>query len=303
MTRRLLFTLVLCLVTLGGFAAPQADRGPDFVALRARWERKSPEERALLRQRFEELSRLRPEAREELQRRARVLTGDLRTLESEPPPWVRERLDGARPGERDRELRRCLEDHHRRRGSDLRARMPADLVARLEAATTDEERALVFRELHQRAREEMFPYFVERIARRLELDAAEVERLKATPSAEREAVIRGLKRRMIVERGKPKSVSEADWDSWQALDDAEFLRRVELSGGSWRGGRRGDGRGGRHGESRGRREGERGDGTRGSGARDRDDRQPDGRRGSRGGPPRPPRDAEAGGGRPDGSST
>ncbi|MFT5291511.1 MAG: hypothetical protein ACI8PQ_003049 [Planctomycetota bacterium] len=210
---------------------------------RERWMQKSPEERAVLRRRFEELSHFEPELQVELRRRAREVSGTLRSLDSAPPPWVRERLDVAGPGQRDRELRRCLEDHRRRRGSDMRDRLPKDLRERLENAKSDEERAAVFRELSQRGRSDMFPRMVARMGRHLELDPSEVERLSATEPEGQRTVLENLKRRSIVARGKPEDIDAKDWTSWQSLDDREFLRKVEFSIPSHRGWRQGPGMG------------------------------------------------------------
>lgn len=250
---RPIMLLTLAAVSLAASIGVAEQSGePDYASLRERWLEKSPTERALLRDRFEQLSKLDPEVQRELHRRAREMNGTLHAFRHAPPPWVRDRLADAGPGERDRELRRCLEDQFRHRGSSMRERMPDDLRQRLEAATTEQERVAVFQELRRRGREEMFPRFVEKMARRLELEVEEVERLKATPPAEQDALLANLRRRIIVSRGRPEEISTADWDAWQALPDEEFVRRAELS----RVDMRGDHRGGRgRGGGFGRREG------------------------------------------------
>lgn len=257
----------------------QSDRsGPDFQALRERWQQKSASERQELRRRFAELERLSPQDREELVRRARDLRGSLQALDHDPPAWVRSRLEGAAPRERQHELRRCLEEHHRRRGSGLRERMPPEVLERLEGARTDEERAAVLRAFFQEARQQMVPHFIDRAGRRLGLTAEEVKGLQAQAAAGGEDVLAHLKRRLIEHRGRPEGIDEADWEAWQALPDEEFVRRVELSGALWphrfRGGP------GRRGSKPGHdREGRRGG--------DWDGRDPDGREHPRGeAPPR-----------------
>ena len=221
--------LLSFVLTLGaGHISGQSPEGTDLASLRARWQQKTPAERELLRRRFEQYSRFAPEVQRELRRRAHELRGTLRAFGEAPPPWVRERLAKLTDTEREHELRRCLAEEHRRRGSHLRRRLPPDLRRRLESAQTDQERATIFRELFRRGHEEMFPRFIERAAARLELGQSERERLRATPPEQQSTVLARLRRRLILQRGRPPSISQSEWNAWQSLSDEEFLARFRL---------------------------------------------------------------------------
>ncbi|MEX1023752.1 MAG: DUF3106 domain-containing protein [Planctomycetota bacterium] len=239
-------------VALGAPALAADDEA--LAERRARWQAMTSEQRAELRQRFEELRELSPERRAELRERAR----DLRQREDRMRHRAEFRreferrsgrtLEGAEP----EHVRAAMRDFRRRcdreRGEGLRRRLPDELRRTLEAAPPGERPRLLHEFVSER-RAKHHERFLRVLARRLQLPPDELESVRALEGAARHVAVRELHRRVIereVEETGLGDVTPEEWRQVQALDTERFLERVrwlDLPRRSWRGDREG-GRGG-----------------------------------------------------------
>jgi hypothetical protein len=298
----LLVPFVLAFLPAAGHG--QGDRGR-FERNRERWERMSPRERAVMRERFEKMRRMSPEERRELFERASNLRSLEDGLRKAPPKELQERLRGKRrEWDREAEVRRYLHDHSERFGRPVWNKLPTDLRSRLDATAAPEDRMRLMHEYFRDCRQQRGTR-TERAIRLLDLPAAEKEELLALPAAEQEQRVLALTRRWIEaraeEKGLPPGISAEEWQRMQSLSDREFLARLRcadrlpehLRGRSLF--RHGHGFRGRDADRARGGTGRRGDGDEERGARDERPDPRDGRRrgnrrwGGDGRPPPPPR--------------
>jgi hypothetical protein len=134
-----LHTLALAaLCALAPASAALAQEGP-----RQRWEQLSPEEQALLRERFQQFEGLDPAQRDELLRRHARLRAEQERVLARLPEDARQRLATLDPERRRQVLLDLAHAELLRRGARLRARLPQEMVERLEQAPPQERRALM----------------------------------------------------------------------------------------------------------------------------------------------------------------
>ena len=122
--------LALALALVAPVGAQERD---GHAAARARWERKSPEERAEIQRRFEELRAMDPERRRELERRLERLREMEADTAQELPAEVRERVSELDPEDRHAFLRGCAHQKLAEEGRGMRERLPDAVRERAEA--------------------------------------------------------------------------------------------------------------------------------------------------------------------------
>jgi len=188
-------------------------------ALAARWRALSPEARAELERRFDELRALPPAEREALVRRARELERLERDVLVELSGSQQERLDALTVEARRRVLRDLALDRARERAEHLRAVVPAEHLAALERGDhAQRERA---RGALRRQHEQELPQRVRRVAEELALPPHEVERLVGQPPELQRVALYELTRqrmaRWIERNGLPAGI---DTETWQRLRQA-----------------------------------------------------------------------------------
>lgn len=200
---------------------------------RRRWVAMGETERARLRLRYEEFSRLDPAMKERLNRRARRLDELARRIYRALEDGARARLDGLGEAKRREILREMAAAEARAKGRRILERLAPEERRRLEGATEEERQAffLEFAELQarrlDRAIERLGPtYFSE----------TELERLRAIGAARerREAFLRIVKwravswmERHVEERGLPEGLSEERWRSMRELAPPDFWTAYE----------------------------------------------------------------------------
>ncbi len=225
---------ILVLAALFGGMAPQAHAlsqkehpRPGLEELRRRWEKKSPEERELLRERFEELHALDPEKRREILERARRWKEHERAMEEEAPEDLRRELEVLSAPERERRWREHAIKSFRETGRNLRESLPPRLRRRLEEAPPEERRELLERfrnEYDARSREALRV-----LGERLDLAPERIRELEARPFEERLRTVLEL-RRELIERavrldGLPEGVDEGSWEHMRRLPHDAFFRK------------------------------------------------------------------------------
>ncbi len=234
LTRKRIASLALVVVVCSGMFSrmdAQERRGADeHRELVERWLRKSPEERALLRERFEQLKSLPREDKAELHERARrlrELEQEARAEASESDRAEVERLPPQRARDfwRERAIARG-----RDAGRVLRERLPEDLRRRLENAPPSERREIL-RQLRDTEGDRRSRSALGDLGRRLDLLPDEIKALEALPLRERFAAIIELKRRHIEQRvreeGLPPSIDERRWERLRKMDDERFIETFD----------------------------------------------------------------------------
>lgn len=216
--------VALCAVV----AAQVADRF-DLRHLEERWNRKSSDERALLRERYEQLTRMKPEAREQLAARARRLRGVVEELREDPPEELREELEVLDSKDRERRWRQTAQERFRERGRDMRHKLPAAFVAKLEAAAPEDRVAMMHRFRAERLRKSgqaMFEY----LARELDLSDEEIKGFEKLPTEQKLNELRRMRRKHIektIETGEaPPGFSPKRWERMRSLSDRELFERL-----------------------------------------------------------------------------
>lgn len=241
--RALPLLLLLLASLLAGPASARQDgpapRGGDRAERLERWERLSPEQRALLRERFEAWRRMDESERAHMRRRLERLRDVEQRVEHGLPPAVRERLERLAPAERREMLSHHLRDELFERGRRMRGKLPPEVAARLEGAAP-EERERLLAELRGSFEREHLGRALRDLGAELELPGAEVDLLLAQPvEVQREKVLE-LRRAELARRvqrdGLPEFLTADQWRAWAALDDREFFERLyEARGGPRRG--------------------------------------------------------------------
>lgn len=202
----------------------QAEREP---SAEARWRALSPERRAELVRRFEELQALPPAERELLVQRAREVQRIERDVLDELSSAQRERLERLAPDARRSVLRELVLDRARDRAERLREALPPERFEAWRGADRD-ERERMFDDL-RRQHERDLPTKVRRIGLEAGLGADEIERLAGLPTEELRRELGHLLRRRVThwveENGLPEGVGEGDLERWLAAPPGVFARR------------------------------------------------------------------------------
>jgi hypothetical protein len=165
-------------------------------ARRERWRQLSPEKQAELRARFEQLNSLDEGQRKDVEERASRLRHMAEGVIKGLSAAERKRLEALEPEQRGKILRAMVEQAARQHGQRVHGKLPPEVRERL-AAAAPEERGPILAELRQRSREHESASAIERLGRHLDLDRAEVERLKALSPEERMQKVMELGRHAI----------------------------------------------------------------------------------------------------------
>jgi len=220
--------ICLCLVALVLPAPAQGREG--LQAARERWEAMTPEQRAEMQRRFDELRAMGAERRGELERRYESLRAAERAALEEMPESARRELEALPPAQRGEIARELARDELLERGREVRARLPEAVRERVERARPA-ERGEVLRELRRGRRDEGLDTALERLGRELELPAEERERVKGLPPEQREARLFELHRARVARRvereGVPAGVRPDEWEGWSRLPPREFHQRLD----------------------------------------------------------------------------
>jgi len=220
----------------GPASRPVVQEAPDVnePAPLERWQKMTPEERAKLKERFDELRKMSPEEREALRARARELETERERLEEKLGPDMRERLRHLPPEERDRILREHQMDERRRAGETVREGLDperADWVERMMGHDHPRPSHDLRRELRGKLEDRM----IERWHDGGSLDAKERERLMAlSPKARVDELLR-IHRDRIVKAvdvsGLPEGVKLEKWQKLLAEPKPErFLKQARKLG-------------------------------------------------------------------------
>ena len=197
---------------------------------RERWERLSPEEREVMRKRFEEFQRLGEDERRQLRDRTKRMHSMERDVRERLPRDVRRKLEGLPPKERDELMKELVEQEATDRGRRMRDKLPREVREQLESASP-EERDRLLRDFRERHREEWSKRALRRYGERFELPEDEVRRLQALPREERKQAVLGFRRREMSERfaadGLPDWLTPDQWKELSALDDRAFFERFD----------------------------------------------------------------------------
>ena len=213
--------LLLAVLTL----AAGGHQGADDA--RSRWAKKTPEEQALLRQRFEELQKLSPDDRRVLDARVRKLKDLERRLEAELTPEDRNRMRSLDHGDRRKMVHAQIKDALREEGRRCRSRLPEDQLSRIEQAHPHERPALIhkLRKNHTRIR----PWDVKRLGREIGRPDTELKGLSDLSPDQLEALALEWNReridRVVAEHGAPPGLTAEEFQAWRSLDHDDFYRR------------------------------------------------------------------------------
>ncbi|NOT30905.1 MAG: hypothetical protein HOP15_10705 [Planctomycetes bacterium] len=208
--------LGLCACTDAGRAeapgtspAVAASARPTVERLRERLRARPREERARLERHLEEFEKLPGAARARLLERARTLRAQERSLADSPPRAPNgprslgpERADasGHDASANDVSEHADLRERFRKRGREVRSRLPETLLRRLEQAPHEVRRALF-----ERLAERRGPNSLRALAgmrERLGLPDEEIRRLERMPLPQRLEALRALHERRASERGR-----------------------------------------------------------------------------------------------------
>lgn len=202
------------------------ETSPTLEAGRQRWERLSPEDQARFKQLYERYRSLTEEERQALAKRARRVLLEKERVRAQLPEEARAKLQALAPDKRREVLRDLFEGEAREKGARIREKMPEAWIKRLEEAPP-EDRARFLAEFQRAARERIVRGAIDKIGRKLELPAAEVERLKALPEPERAGTVLELRKKLSVrdadQFGLPPGVTPAQWEAWQAMPPEQFF--------------------------------------------------------------------------------
>jgi hypothetical protein len=227
----LLAGLVACVVCSLSLAArqesqpqPAAQQAPGHESPRERWARMSPQEREVMQQRFEQFKQMDEAQRREVIERWK----HVQRLER----GTREALHGELSKLEPEQQRECLRGYVGRelfeRGRAMREMLPRDVLEKIESATPEEAERLL-REFKERNRVERADHALFELGRELQLDPAEIERLRSLPEEERRSEMFVMRRRQIEQRvaqdGLPSWLTQQEWDELSALDAPKFCER------------------------------------------------------------------------------
>ena len=211
-------------------AAPQEEPRPaELERARERWEAMTPEERTLLRERFEALKAMKESRRRDLRERFGRLEDCERRAWQRLPDEARERLDELDPEKRREVMRELGGQEITERGQELRERLPEEWRRRLEAAAPEQRRAIVdeFRRSH---RDAGMRDVLERLRQRPEIAPEELQAVEALPPREREQRLLELHaaalRAHFERAGLPPWLSAEDWERLRDLSPGAFLAEM-----------------------------------------------------------------------------
>lgn len=223
------FLAVAMLVALASPALAQGDRLPDA---RERWEAKSPEAQALLRDRYERLRSLSSEERAALEDRLERLQHLRESTLEALPPSTKERMHALPPEAREVLVREHVTQAARSVGRRMREKLPAELLVELEGASPF-ERMRRLREYRSELHHRRGGPAVEHLCQRLGIPPAEVEELRQLSPEERAARIPGLRRqeirRRVGEDGLPPWLESEHWTELEGLSDEAFMEAWHAS--------------------------------------------------------------------------
>jgi hypothetical protein len=206
------------------FASP----GTRADEVRARWAAMGDAERAEFRHRLECLRNMRPEDRRFLEERARDLEARMASLTEQLPAETKQRLATLEPEKQREILDEYLTERERARGKRVRAHLPPEYMARLEAAPP-EDRGPLLRALHEEMRERAGSRVIDFVCRKQDVPPDEVERLEGLSGRERMRAVLELKREHLRERvasdGPPPGVTADDWRRMNELPLEDFFER------------------------------------------------------------------------------
>jgi hypothetical protein len=195
---------------------------------RQRWERFSAEEKRRLKAHFNELERLDPAQRQELERRAQLLRSHREEAHRRLPRELQRKLDGLEGEQRRQVTREFVRAEMQRRGSRIRDKLPQGWIERLEAAQPA-DRPRLLRQLREEMRRENDARALQQLAQNLRLGPEQVRELQAKAPERRPEALLALRRREIEARveshGLPPGVSREEWDAWRELSAPGFFER------------------------------------------------------------------------------
>lgn len=225
--------LCLALLTLGlaGIAsaggALQAG-GSQVEETRERWDRLSPAEKKVLRERFRKLQKMPAEERARLKERSKKLAKELAEVEATLGDEERAALKELDPDKRMSVLRRKVAERARTSASRLRSRMTPGERESLKTATRS-ERVKIIRAIRQRELTGL-PDRFGKLAKEFELSEEELARVRSSsPKRQRAMLARIVRRRIEAQvraEGLMPGVSQERWNRLRQADDAQFLRGV-----------------------------------------------------------------------------
>lgn len=219
------WTFVVCVGLASAFVAPLAARAQDRIdAAKQRWNELTPEERAAVQRRFEELKRLSPEQRQALKARHDVLRrlrdDEAASIEEPNPPRKEARELPPKP---------------------LRARLNARILEKLDKLEQSGggPKAEAFRaKVRERVEDELL-----RLEEAGVVDAAEAERILALPPHELASALRAKMKELFFRDPPPKflKLPESERKRLEALPPDEFGAAIHAAIGPPRNERRGPG--------------------------------------------------------------
>ena len=210
--------------------APKAEATKDSSSGIERWKAKTPEEQALLRERFEALRALTPEQREALHVRARGLEAERRELQRDLSPELQQRLGGLPPWERDRILREQQLTDSKRRGSSLRRTLAPEHREFVEGLVGG-GRPPHPDDVRHRLRGHFGDEVIEHMRTEGQLDAAQLDELERLEGPERMQRFLAIERERLVlrvaEQGLPEGITDKQWTKLQTEpEDERFMKRA-----------------------------------------------------------------------------
>lgn len=184
----------------------------ELAKARAKWDTLSPERRAELAAAWQKLQKLSPEERAKLVERAERLRAMRQRFQEQLPAEARQRLEALSSEQREQALRELVHAAGRERGARLRERLPEHTRAEFETLSP-EERAQRMARFHQGLADRGVHLILDKVGERVGVDRAELERLRALPSADKEQAVRALLGRLSFEDARTlglKADSAAD---------------------------------------------------------------------------------------------
>ena len=229
---RALTPLALLLAALLAAPASGQERGlPDDLerteaARLERWRQMDPEQRELMRQRFQELRRLSADERAALETSVENLRQLRERVRERLPLGEREQLESLPDPERRDELRRRFIEEARERGGRIREKLPPEFRDRFEGARPA-QRPELLHELRSELDERRGPRALERIAGARGLAPEQLDLLRSLDREGRREALLELRREQLLQRaerlGPPAGLSREEWGSIAPLPPRQFL--------------------------------------------------------------------------------
>lgn len=222
---RLALTALACSALLADASQAQ-DR--DLVDRnRERWEQKDPQERELLKSRFDQLKKLSDEERAALEGLARKIKDKKRKARESLPEDVRRRMEDLPPHEREGIFHDHFRDTLRQKGSGVRRLLPEGALDEIEREAPSRRALRLDRLL--RDHRPITPHDVKRLGKELGINARDLRELDSLAPGELEERALAWNReridRCVAEYGLPPGLGDAEYTQMRDLTHAEFFQR------------------------------------------------------------------------------